>query len=72
MSARAVRARRHEDGHVEFLEPVHLPKAPVFEVIINEPDDEPPVEQPSGPLLLGGWHLGVEPWTRADLYDEAV
>lgn len=71
MSARAIRARRHLDGHIELLEPVRLPESPVFEVIVNEPEDEPEASVPER-LLLDAWDLGSTPWERADLYDEAI
>lgn len=71
MSARTVRAIQHEDGHLELLERVDLPKGTVIELTMHLPDKPKPARvRPVLPVR----HLGPMQRlpTRGELYDELI
>lgn len=74
MPTRRVRARQVPDGHFEFTEPVRLPTAPEFTVVIEE-TEEAPQQAPRaiGRHQFAAWNLGVQGVpTRAEIYEDLV
>ena len=70
MSRRTVRAVRHEDGHLELLDPVKLPPGTKVSVTLDVAEEAPPRKRPTLPVRkLGPLR---ESLSRDEIYGDPV
>lgn len=71
MAARRMLLRLHEDGHLEMLEPVEIPRGTTITATLELPEKE--AEQIKQVPVFAKWDLGAkEPLTREDIYEDLI
>ncbi len=70
MPQRTVRAVRHEDGHLELLEPVNLAPGAKVSVTLEVAEEAPPCERPKLPVRKLGPIRGS--LSRDEIYGDRV